>query len=248
MGKMIIKINPAMEPQIFTQKDAKRRYVHQMFDSIAHRYDFLNHLLSLGLDIRWRRFAVDKLDLSGGESIIDVASGTGDFSIEASRFKPNLLVGVDVSLNMLKLFRRKALAKKIKNLKLLCAEAENLPFKDETFDVCLVAFGVRNFADLEVGLSEIYRILKRGGKLAILEFSIPDKAFRWIYLLYFRKILPLIGRIFSRHENAYTYLPESVLKFPEGENFAKILNNVGFKAIKMWRLTFGVVTLYISYK
>lgn len=240
--------NKAMEPEIFTKKDLKRQYVHQMFDSIAHRYDFLNHLLSFGLDIRWRRFAVGKLNLSGGESIIDVASGTGDFSIEAAKFKPKLLVGVDVSLNMLKIFEQKALARGIKNLKLLCAEAESLPFKDETFDVCLVAFGVRNFSDLEMGLSEIYRILKRGGKLAVLEFSIPDKAFKWLYLFYFRKILPFIGKIFSRHENAYTYLPESVLKFPEGESFVKILNNVGFSTVKMWRLTFGVVTLYISYK
>ncbi len=237
-----------MEPQIFTQKDAKRQYVHRMFDSIAYRYDFLNHFLSLGLDIRWRKFAVNQLKLSGGEKIIDIASGTGDFSIEAMKFKPSLIVGVDVSLNMLKIFRQKALAKKIKNLNLLCAEAENLPFKDETFDVCLVAFGVRNFSDLEIGLSEIYRILKRGGKLAVLEFSLPDKTFRWIYLFYFRKILPLIGRVFSKHKSAYTYLPESVLKFPEGENFAKILNDIGFKEVKMWRLTFGVVTFYLTYK
>jgi demethylmenaquinone methyltransferase/2-methoxy-6-polyprenyl-1,4-benzoquinol methylase len=219
-----------------------------MFDSIAHRYDFLNHFLSLGLDIRWRKFAVNKLNLSGGEKIIDIASGTGDFSIETRKFKPSLVLGVDVSLNMLRIFRQKALRKKVKNLNLLCAEAENLPFKDETFDVCLVAFGVRNFSDLGMGLSEIYRILKPGGKLAVLEFSLPDKTFRSVYFFYFRKILPLIGRIFSKHKDAYTYLPESVLKFPEGGSFVKILNDIGFREVKMWRLTFGVVTFYLAYK
>ncbi len=246
---MLSKIShKKMDPQVFARKDVKRKYVHKMFDLIAHRYDFLNHVLSFGFDIKWRKFAVRKLNLSGGEKIIDIACGTGDFSIATLKFNPSLIVGVDVSLNMLRIFRQKFLKRKAKNFNILCAEAENLPFKNETFDVCLVAFGVRNFSDLEKGLSEIYRILKLSGKLGVLEFSIPDKPFKWIYFFYFRRILPLIGKIFSGHENAYTYLPESVLRFPEGENFVRILREVGFKEVKFWHLTFGVVTFYLACK
>jgi demethylmenaquinone methyltransferase/2-methoxy-6-polyprenyl-1,4-benzoquinol methylase len=233
---------------VFVEKTAKQNYIREMFDSIAYRYDFLNHLLSFGLDFYWRWFAIHKLNLKGGEKIIDIACGTGDFSIMASKRKPSMIFGVDVSLNMLKIFRQKALKKEIKKIYLVCASAENLPFKSEMFDVCLVAFGVRNFSDLEAGLKEIHRVLKNGGKIVVLEFSMPKQPFKLFYLFYFRRILPFIGKLFSKHENAYTYLPESVLRFPEGEDFAKILNNCGFKRVELHRLTFGIVTLYIGVK
>ncbi len=230
-------------------QNPKRHYVRQMFDSIAHRYDLINHVLSLGLHVRWRSFAVNKLNLSGGERIIDVASGTGSFSIITQKFKPSLIFGVDVSLNMLKIYRQRALAKGIKNLNLLCAEAETLPFKDEVFDVCLVAFGVRNFADPKIGLSEIYRVMKQGGKLAVLEISIPNNPLiKLIYLLYLKKILPLIGGLLSKYKSAYEYLSESVSAFPQGKHFAKFLSDLGFREVKIWNLTFGVVKLYIACK
>lgn len=228
--------------------DLKRKYVRQMFNSIAWRYDLLNHLLSFGFDIFWRRYAVRKLNLSGTEKLIDIACGTGDFSLSAYRKFPVEIVGVDVSLNMLKIFSDKAKKLGINNLFLLCAEAENLPFKENIFDVCLVAFGVRNFSSLENGLREIYRVLKPNGKLAILEFSLPRTPLKQIYLFYFRKILPFVGKIISKHDNAYTYLPESVLEFPEGIEFVEILRKSGFKKVEMRRLTFGVVTFYLAYK
>jgi len=228
--------------------DLKRKYVKQMFNSIARKYDFLNHLLSFGFDIWWRKYAVNKLNLSGTEKIIDIACGTGDFSLSAYKKFPVEIIGVDVSLNMLKIFAVKARKLGVNNLSLLCAEAENLPFKENVFDVCLVAFGVRNFSLLENGLKEIYRVLKFGGKLAVLEFSLPRAPLKQVYLFYFRKILPLIGKIISKHDDAYTYLPESVLKFPEGLEFVRILNKVGFKKVEMRRLTFGVVTFYLAYK
>ncbi|MCS7230278.1 MAG: bifunctional demethylmenaquinone methyltransferase/2-methoxy-6-polyprenyl-1,4-benzoquinol methylase UbiE [Candidatus Kryptonium sp.] len=231
-----------------TQGEMKRKYVKRMFNAIAKRYDFLNHLLSFGLDIHWRRFAIKKLNLSGGETIVDIACGTGDFSISARDKFPSKIIGVDVSLNMLKIFSDKAKKFNLNNLSLLCAEAENLPLKDKSVDVVLVAFGVRNFSNLEMGLKEIRRVLRDNGKLAVLEFSLPKGMFGKVYLFYFRKILPFIGNLISKHENAYTYLPESVLVFPEGEEFTKILSEVGFKKVEMWRLTFGVVTLYIAFK
>lgn len=232
-----------------TEGDIKRKYVKHIFDFIAKRYDFLNHLLSFGFDIYWRKFAIEKLNLTGKERVIDVACGTGDFSITAWKKIPVKIVGVDVSLNMLRIFSDKAKKERIKDLYLLCAEAENLPFKGETFDVCLVAFGVRNFYSLEKGLREIYRVLKRGGKLAVLELSLPNlPLLRQTYLFYFRKILPFVGKIISGHKSAYSYLPESVLKFPSITEFMKILKNVGFKEINAWSLTFGITTLYISHK
>ncbi|MFN3135643.1 MAG: bifunctional demethylmenaquinone methyltransferase/2-methoxy-6-polyprenyl-1,4-benzoquinol methylase UbiE [Candidatus Kryptonium sp.] len=231
-----------------TQGKLKRRYVKQMFNAIAKRYDLLNHLLSFGFDIYWRRFAVNKLNLSGSERIVDIACGTGDFSLSAYKKGKIKVVGVDVSINMLKIFGEKARRKRVNSLSLLCAEAENLPFKESVFDVCLVAFGVRNFSSLEKGLREIHRVLKDGGKLAVLEFSLPKPPLKQAYLFYFRRVLPIIGKIVSKHNDAYTYLPESVLRFPEGMDFVRILSEVGFREVEMWRLTFGVVTLYIAYK
>ncbi len=236
------------DAKVIIDKDTKRKYVKRMFDSIARKYDFLNHLLSFGFDIYWRKFAVKKLNLKGEEKIIDIACGTGDFSLSAYKEMKVDIAGVDVSLNMLKIFAEKAKKKKIESLSLVCAEAENLPFKDESFNICLVAFGVRNFSNLRAGLMEIFRILKDNGKLAILEFSLPKSPLKEIYLFYFRFVLPLIGKFISKHENAYTYLPESVLIFPQGENFALILKKCGFKNVRMWRLTFGVVTLYLAEK
>ena len=238
----------SFDPKVIIESDAKRKYVKRMFDSIAAKYDFLNHLLSFGFDIYWRKFAVKKLNLRGGENIIDIACGTGDFSLSAYREKIVNITGVDVSLNMLKIFLKKAKKKNVENLSLVCAEAENLPFKDGAFDACLVAFGVRNFSNLKIGLREIFRILKDRGKLVILEFSLPKSPLKEIYLFYFRFILPLIGKLVSKHENAYRYLPESVLIFPQGENFALILKECGFRSVQMWRLTFGIVTLYLAEK
>ena len=221
-----------------------------MFDNIAYRYDFLNHLLSLGIDIRWRKKAVQFIGSSNPKIILDVASGTGDFAIEALALHPEKIVAFDLSESMLKICWQKAEKRNAVNIiECIKGDSEKMPFAENSFDAVTVGFGVRNFENLEVGLKEIFRVLKPNGKLAILEASLPENTIiRALYSCYFGKIVPIVGRIFSKDVRAYKYLPESVYAFPKGLEFVKILENIGFGNIKWNALTFGACAFYTAEK
>lgn len=221
-----------------------------MFDSISGRYDFLNHFLSLGVDRIWRRKAINMLRSHKPEFILDVATGTGDLAIQALTLNPVKVTGIDISEGMLNKGRAKLAARQLNDrVELLTGDSENIPFGENKFDAVTVAFGVRNFEDLEKGLREIYRVLRPGGHLVVLEFSRPGLfPFKQVYNFYFRRILPGIGRLISKDRAAYTYLPESVRHFPDGENFTNILRNVGFKNTTCKSLTFGISSVYSGQK
>jgi demethylmenaquinone methyltransferase/2-methoxy-6-polyprenyl-1,4-benzoquinol methylase len=224
----------------------KKQQVARMFDNISGRYDFLNHFLSLGIDILWRRKAIRLLDDIHPKVILDVATGTGDFSIEALSLKPEKVIGVDISEGMLSVGRQKLKERNLdKIIELKLGDSENLPFADNYFDAVIVAFGVRNFENLQRGLAEMLRVLRPGGRVVILEFSRPSKfPMKQLYHVYFRTILPLIGRWISRDQAAYRYLPESVQAFPDGHDFVKILSVLGYKNPQCNPLTFGISSLY----
>lgn len=228
----------------------KKQQVEQMFDQIAPKYDFLNHFLSLGIDKLWRRKAVRLLSAYKTETILDVASGTGDFAIAASRLNPRKIIGFDLSEQMLNVGRVKV--KKLglgKIIEFEKGDSEAMPFGEGQFDAITVAFGVRNFENLEVGLSEFKRVLKNEGVAVILEFSKPKYfPMKQLYLFYFFKILPLIGRMVSKDQSAYSYLPESVMAFPDDQQFLDLLHKVGFPRAKQYRLTFGIATIYVAQK
>ena len=224
----------------------KKQQVARMFDSISRRYDFLNHFLSLGIDILWRKKAIALLRDLQPKIILDVATGTGDFSIEALSLKPEKIIGIDISEGMLEVGRQKMRKKKIDPIiELQFGDSENLPFADNFFDAVIVAFGVRNFEDMKGGLTEMLRVVKPGGKVIVLEFSRPSKfPMKQLYNVYFTTILPLIGRWISRDQAAYRYLPESVQAFPDGKDFVKILSDIGYKNPQCNPLTFGISSLY----
>jgi len=232
------------------EKTGKKEQVAKMFDNISHRYDFLNHFLSLGIDKGWRRKAIRFLSDHKPKLILDVATGTGDFAIQALSLNPEKIIGVDISEGMLDVGRKKIADKKLTDrIELRSGDSENLPFEASTFDAVTVAFGVRNFENLEQGLREIYRVLKPGGHLVVLEFSRPRKfPFRQVYNFYFKFVLPKIGRAVSSDNAAYTYLPESVEAFPDGEGFLQILKTVGFNQTQCRSLTFGVSSIYTGSK
>ncbi len=221
-----------------------------MFDAIAYRYDLLNHVLSGGADFYWRRKAVESLRDVRPRRILDVATGTADFAIAALRLKPEEVVGVDIAENMLAIGREKIRrigAGDVVRLK--TGEAEHLEFEDGTFDAAMVAFGARNFEHLHRGLGEMQRVLRPGGRIVVLEFSQPTAfPFRQLYLFYFRRILPLLGRMVSKDRRAYTYLPDTVMKFPQGEEFLAILKDAGIRSPRQQRLTFGIATIYTGEK
>ena len=232
------------------ENSGKKEQVAKMFDNISHRYDFLNHFLSLGIDKIWRRKAISMLKASQPKVILDVATGTGDFAIQALSLKPEKIFGIDISEGMLDMGRKKLKERNLSGkIELLKGDSENIPFGENKFDAVTVAFGVRNFENLEKGLREIYRVLKPGGKLIVLEFSRP-KAFpmKQAYNFYFKAILPKVGRMISSDKSAYTYLPESVEAFPDGEDFLRILENVGFKQSQCKALTFGISSIYSGAK
>jgi len=224
--------------------------VRSLFDSIAYRYDLLNHVLSGGIDFYWRRRAVEHLKDLQPRRILDVATGTADFAIATLRLKPAEVVGVDIAEEMLKLGRVKLQKKGFDSIiTLQTGEAENLRFDDGRFDAAIVAFGARNFENLEQGLSEMHRVVRVGGTVVVLEFSRPRHfPFRQIYFSYFQRVLPLIGRIVSKSEEAYNYLPDTVMRFPEGEEFVATLRNAGFENVSEDRLTFGIATIYTGVK
>ena len=228
----------------------QKQYVRSLFDSIAYRYDLLNHLLSGGIDLYWRRTAVEFLRPVAPKRILDVATGTGDLAIAALRLDPDTVVGVDIAEEMLKRGRAKIRQRGLDHrITLETGDAEHLHAETGSYDATMVAFGVRNFENLERGLQEMHRILRAGGMISVLEFSRPRHApFRQIYYFYFLKILPFIGKAVSGNTDAYTYLPESVLRFPEEEEFAAILRRVGFSNVAHRRLTFGIASVYTGIK
>ncbi|MEZ5198682.1 MAG: bifunctional demethylmenaquinone methyltransferase/2-methoxy-6-polyprenyl-1,4-benzoquinol methylase UbiE [Bacteroidales bacterium] len=228
----------------------KKQQVRTMFNSIANSYDFLNHFLSAGVDYSWRKKAIRMLGKNKPETILDVATGTGDLAIEALKIKPEKIIGVDIAEDMLAVGRKK-LKEKDPNeiITLEQGDSENLRFNEFTFDAVMVAFGVRNFENLEKGLSEMHRVLKKGGEVLILEFSKPAKfPVKQFYAFYFRFILPTLGRIISGDKSAYTYLPESVSAFPAGKAFTDVLDKVGFRQTECKPLTFGIATIYTGKK
>jgi demethylmenaquinone methyltransferase / 2-methoxy-6-polyprenyl-1,4-benzoquinol methylase len=232
------------------ENSGKKEQVAKMFDNISHRYDFLNHFLSLGIDKAWRRKAIGSLKSSAPRVILDVATGTGDFAIQALTLNPDKVFGIDISEGMLEVGRKKLRERNLTGkIELQKGDSENLPFEENKFDAVTVAFGVRNFENLEKGLREIFRVLKPGGKLIVLEFSRP-KAFpmKQGYSVYFKFVLPKIGRFVSSDKAAYTYLPESVEAFPDGANFLRILETVGFNETRCTELTFGISSIYSATK
>lgn len=230
---------------------AKKEGVKKMFDNIAPDYDKLNHILSLNIDKNWRKKAVRELaDEARPLNVLDVACGTGDFTIEIARKVPqgSTVVGVDISDGMIAVGLEK-LAKLGIDAALEVADCEALPYEDNTFDRISVGFGVRNFEHLELGLSEMYRVLAPGGKLVILELSVPSNAFiRWCYKLYFLKILPFIGGLVSGDRSAYEYLPASVLRFPAPDKFMSLMKSAGFDVVEHRAMTLGVCRMYIGKK
>ena len=236
-----------MDPKVLVTPEAKRAFVRRMFDGIAGTYDLLNHLLSAGTDIIWRRQAVDGLGVEPGWRVLDLATGTGDLGFEVcGRDSSVSVVGVDLSVPMLRRGREKG-DRRQAAVRFLCGDAERLPFRDETFDGLSIGFGIRNVADLDAGLREMCRVLKRGGRVAVLEFSRPRTfLLTRIYFLYFRRVLPLIGRVVSRDRTAYRYLYESVMRFPEGPDFLRRLTEAGFEGAVGRRLTLGISTAYVG--
>ena len=231
-------------------KLGKKEQVAKMFDNISHKYDFLNHFLSLGIDIYWRKKAIKLLSSSKPKYILDIATGTGDFAIEALKLAPDKVIGVDISAGMLKYGNEKIVKLGLQHkIELILGDSEKLPFDDNTFDAITVSFGVRNFENLEKGLSDMFRVLKPGGKALVLEFSKPQSfPMKQLYNFYFKNILPVLGKMFSKDNTAYTYLPESVNAFPDGEDFLKVFENSGFKKTKCIPLTFGISSIYIGEK
>lgn len=229
---------------------SKKQQVEEMFNRISPRYDLLNHLLSANIDKLWRKRTIKKLIPYNPKLILDIATGTGDFAISATRIKNAKIIGIDISEGMLDVGRRKVVKNGLEDvIQLVKADSENLPFENDTFDAAIVGFGVRNFETLKKGLSEIKRVLKPGGVFFVLEFSKPEKTpYKQIYWFYFTKILPLIGRLVSKHSNAYTYLPESVNEFPDGEKFLTILADVGFVKNMCFEQTFGIASIYEAHK
>ena len=229
---------------------SKKEQIAAMFNSISGKYDFLNHFLSLGIDILWRKRAVRLLKKHQPKLILDIATGTGDFAIEALSLNPKKIIGVDISEGMLSVGREKLIKKNLTDkIELISGDSEFLPFEDNFFDAVIVSFGVRNFENLEKGLSDMLRVLKPGGKVVILEFSKPKSfPFKQIYQFYFQWILPKIGKLISKNHAAYTYLPDSVEAFPDGDHFLNILNKIGFQKNQCTPLTLGISSIYSGSK
>ena len=241
----------AQEVKPYNLQDSKKSQVSNMFDNIAPWYDFLNHFLSLGIDITWRKKAIAALRDLSPKKILDVATGTADLAIEAERqLSPDQVIGIDIANEMLEVGRQKLKKRQLSGkIELFLGDSENLAFPDNTFDAVTVAFGVRNFENMEKGLLEMCRVLRSGGRVAILEFSRPTLfPFKQLYNFYFRNLLPLIGKFTSKDPKAYRYLYESVQAFPDGKDFVNVLEKSGFRNARFKSLTLGVCTLYLAEK
>ena len=229
---------------------SKKEEVAEMFDNISERYDFLNHFLSLGIDKLWRKKAIKLLKPLRPKKIIDLATGTGDFAIEALKLNPDQVVGVDISNGMLEQGRIKMKKRGVDNIiSMEYGDSEDLPFEDGTFDALTVGFGVRNYENLEKGLGEMLRVLNEGGMAVILEFSKPKKfPVKQVFGFYSKYIIPLLGKSISKDASAYSYLPESVQAFPEGQAFKEILEKVGYRDVRSKLVSGGIATIYYGVK
>ncbi len=239
------KVKPYKDSQL-----DKKEQVTQMFDTISKEYDGLNRVISFGIDVKWRKKVVDIIAKTQATRILDIATGTGDLAINLAKTDAKEIIGLDISPGMLEVGRKKIAAKHLDSkIKMMLGDSENLPFEDNSFDAITVAFGVRNFEDLEKGLSEIFRVLKPNGTFVILETSVPVKApFKQGYKFYTKYILPAIGKMFSKDRVAYNYLSESASVFPYGEALNNILRQIGFNNVEDLPQTFGVATIYKAAK
>ena len=243
-----------MEKKITPYKDSsegKKKQVEQMFDTISENYDGLNRVISLGSNVKWRKKVIKMVAETRPKTILDIATGTGDLAIQfAENTSAEKIVGLDLSEGMLSVARKKVSGKNIsEKIEFVQADSEALPFDDNTFDAITVSFGIRNFENLEKGLSEIYRVLKKGGIFVILETSVPSKfPFKQGYYFYSKNVLPLVGKLFSKDKVAYKYLSESASVFPHGEVLNNILRKIGFNEVKNKPQTFGVATIYNATK
>ncbi len=231
-------------------KDSKKQQVTSMFNNISKNYDELNRVISFGIDIKWRNKLVDLLTKERPKIILDVATGTGDLAINLTKTGADKIIGLDISPGMLEIGKQKVNKKLLsKKIDMILGDGEKIDFQDNYFDAITVSFGIRNFENLEQGLSEIYRVLKPGGTFAILETSVPtNPIYKAGYSFYTKNILPLIGKTFSKDKVAYQYLSDSAANFPYGEALNKILRNIGFVDVKNYPQTFGVATIYSSSK
>ena len=237
-----------MEIKPYSKKSSKKQQVEQMFNKVSKKYDILNRILSFGIDKGWRNKVFKIVKKSNPKSILDIATGTGDLAIKLSKITN--VIGIDISKGMLEVGEEKIKQKKLtERIILKLADAENLPFKDNSFDTITVAFGVRNFENLEKGINEIKRVLKNNGKLIVLEFSQPKNIIvSSIYNLYSKYFMPFVGGIISKDKKAYKYLDESSRKFISGEKFLNLLEHIGLKNNKCKRLTFGIASIYTGEK
>lgn len=242
-----------MPQQVTPYKDSglgKKEQVAQMFDTISGNYDGLNRVISFGIDVKWRKKVLKMVSAKNPQSVLDIATGTGDLAILMAQTGANEIIGLDLSEGMLEVGRKKIAEKNLSGkIQMVQGDSENLPFEDNRFDAITVAFGVRNFETLEKGLAEILRVLKPGGIFVILETSVPVKfPFKQGYAFYTKFILPAIGRLFSKDRSAYAYLSESASVFPYGEKLNNILREVGFIDVKHLPQTMGVATIYSASK
>ena len=243
--KMANKITPYKDSSL-----SKKEQVAQMFDTISGNYDNLNRVISFGIDVKWRKKVLKMIGKSHPKTILDIATGTGDLAILMAQTKADKIIGLDISAGMLEVGVQKIANKNLsKTIEMVLGDSENIPFEDDYFDAITVAFGVRNFENLEKGLSEILRVLKPNGTFVILETSVPDKTpYKQGYEFYSKNILPLIGKLFSKDNVAYGYLSESAAAFPYGEKLNNILRKIGFIDVIALPQTFGVATIYSASK
>ena len=239
------KVNPYKDSKL-----GKKEQVTKMFDTISGEYDGLNRVISFGIDIKWRKKVVEIVKATNPDSILDIATGTGDLAINLAETNASKIIGLDISSGMLDIGKTKITAKKLDDrIEMIIGDSENMPFEDNSFDAITVAFGVRNFETLENGLKDILRVLKPGGTFVILETSVPTKfPFKQGYTFHSKIILPTIGKLFSKDKTAYKYLSESASVFPYGENLNNILRNIGFINVIDLPQTFGVATIYKASK
>ena len=227
----------------------KKAQVSLMFDNIAGSYDFLNHFFSMGIDILWRKKAVRLLKPLAPKKILDIATGTGDFAFELTNLNPEKIIGIDISEGMLEIGKEKVRKRKLDNIiDLQKGDSENIQFDDNYFDALTVAFGVRNFENLQKGLAEMHRVLKPGGQAVILEFSKPKGIIKPFFHLYFKLILPALGALISKDKTAYQYLYESAMAFPEGEELQGILKKIGYKSAYYIPVSGSIATIYVATK
>ena len=242
---MATKVTPYKNSEL-----GKKDQVEQMFDKVSKNYDFLNRVLTFGIDISWRKKVVKVIAKNNPKQILDIATGTGDFAIMLAKLNPEKVIGLDISQGMLDMGIEKIKNKKLDGLiDMIQGDSENMPFEDNSFDAITVGFGVRNFENLDKGLQEIKRVLKPNGVLTILETSQPEKfPMKQLFKFYSKFIIPTVGNLFSKDKNAYSYLPESAAAFPYGENFNNILLKNGFNSATNRSLTFGIAAMYTAKK